>query len=873
MVAGWLEMDTTMNSGILLVAAQRELRRSLFDALDQAGYPQILSARDVSHAAILLEGRAASPPLQLMVIVLDGDANQARASCEKLRRLPGCVDTALIVVIAEDSAVVPVDLPEGIAGWLHAAQISNELIARWRQSSCSGRRPATGSLGQTTTSPEDYRYAFDEGDSEWLIADASTGRVLEINAIVARHSRLDAGQWEGLSLSDALEFEGIPLSQALVEADSSWHPCQRKSAQGADTGQASVRRVKRAGRPAFALQFRSDRADLRAEAALSLLSRIYSSTSGVDAQVTTGRLLFDELGLDYLAVWSARQEGTDAPTQLLQLWSGEEPAWPPAQLHSSLQLVLAGKQILYPVDARRLAPIDPLLAELDLAGFVGLPLYDERHSVLGAMLAGRRRGFGEVDIVEPVFRCAAARFAQVLELGRTREQGRAEGLVDALTGLPNRLLFNDRMDTIIREATRNGECFAVLFVDLDRFKAINDTYGHAAGDQVLRMVAQRLCGSIRASDTVARYAGDEFTIVLRHIVKNDDVLRVAEKIVQVMEAPLYLDDGTELQVTASMGVSFFPDDAGDAQTLLKHADEAMYSAKHLGRNKFKIYEVSPEYAREHGMALKTRLRHAEANGEFRVVYQPQVNTQSEDIVGMEALLRWEHPELGMISPAVFIPLAEETGLIVSIGEWVMRTACRQAREWEQRYGLRLRLGVNLSAVQLMEPELMDMVTRVLRETGLDPTLLEMEITESVSIKAAPNLVENLNAMHRLGCHIAIDDFGTGAASLDYLRRLPADRIKVDQSFVRNIGVDPDDEAIVRATIEMAHRLKRAVVAEGVETEQHMEFLRMHGCDELQGYLFCRPLPPMTFDKLLAERERLLQPVQVEPSTSGPIINV
>jgi diguanylate cyclase (GGDEF)-like protein len=405
----------------------------------------------------------------------------------------------------------------------------------------------------------------------------------------------------------------------------------------------------------------------------------------------------------------------------------------------------------------------------------------------------------------------------------------------------------------------------VLFVDLDRFKAVNDSHGHAAGDAVLRSVSRRLCGSVRASDTVARYAGDEFTVVLRHIVKNDDVLRVAEKIVQVMETPLYLDDGTELQITVSMGVSFFPDDAGDAETLLKHADEAMYAAKHLGRNNFQIYEVSPEYAQEHGMALKTRLRHAEGNGELRVVYQPQVNTETEDIVGMEALLRWEHPELGTISPAVFIPLAEETGLIVSIGEWVMRTACRQAKEWEQRYSLRLRLGVNLSAVQLMEPQLLDTVATVLRETGLDPTLLEMEVTESISIKEAPNLVENLHALHRLGCHIAIDDFGTGAASLDYLRRLPADRIKIDQSFVRNIGVDPDDEAIVRATIEMAHRLKRAVVAEGVEIEQHLQFLRQHGCDELQGYLFCRPLQPISFDKLLAERQRLLEGRVAEPA--------
>ncbi len=855
-----------MNSGILVVAAQRELRRSLFDALDQAGYPQIHSARDISHAAILLEGRASPPPLQLIVAVLAGDEQQARTSCEQLRCLPGAADTPLIVVMAEEATFSPADLPAGIVDWLSAAQIGSELVPRWRRSQAgSGQRPRRMVAAPDSGAHEDYRYVFEEGDSEWLIADAQTGRLLEVSPTVARHSRLHASQWEGLPVAEVLRFEGIAMGQVLAEADRGWYPCQRKAAQGTDTGQASVRRIRHGGREALALMFRSDRADLRAEAALSLLSRIFASTSGVDAQTASGRLLFDELGLDYLAVWSARRDGADAPAQMLQLWNGDDPQWPPAQLQSSLQLVLGGKPILYRTDAKRLAPSDPLLQQLDLTGFAGLPLYDERHTVLGAMLAGSRRGFGEMGIIEPVLRCAAARFAQMLELGRTREQGRAEGLVDALTGLPNRLLFNDRLDTIIREATRNGECFAVLFVDLDRFKAINDTHGHAAGDQVLRTVTQRLCGSIRASDTVARYAGDEFTIVLRHIVKNDDVLRVAEKIVQVMETPLYLDDGTELQVTASMGLSFFPDDAGDAQTLLKHADEAMYAAKHQGRNTFQIYEVSPEYAQEHGMALKTRLRHAEGNGELRVVYQPQVNTETEDIVGMEALVRWEHPELGMISPAVFIPLAEETGLIVSIGAWVMRTACRQAKEWEQRYGLRLRLGVNLSAVQLMEPQLLDTVATVLRETELDPTLLEMEITESISIKEAPNLVENLHALHKLGCHIAIDDFGTGAASLDYLRRLPADRIKIDQSFVRNIGVDPDDEAIVRATIEMAHRLKRAVVAEGVEIEQHLQFLRQHGCDELQGYLFCRPLQPISFDKLLAERQRLLEGQVAEPA--------
>jgi diguanylate cyclase (GGDEF)-like protein len=854
-----------MSSGILVVAAQRELRRNLFDVFDQAGFAHIHSARDVTHAAILLEGRPPMSSLQLIVAVLTGDVQQVRQSCEQLHRLSGSTTTPLIAVLAPDAEIDPIDLPHGVTDWLRSTQIDTELMARWQRSQ-QPQQELRLDLGTSRREEAgDFRYVFDESSAEWLIVDPMTSRLLEISPTVIRHSRLPASQWHGAALGEVIIFEGVSIEQVLLDADRSWHACQRKSAQGTDTGQASVRRVQHGGRDALALMFRSDRADLRAEAALSLLSRIFASSSGVDPQLAAGRLLFDELGLDYLAIWSGRQEGSEAPQQMLQLWNGEDPVWPLPSSQSSLQQVLGGKPLAYRNDAARLLPTDPLLQELKLSGFAGLPLYDERHTVLGALLAGSRKGFGEMSIIEPVLRCAATRFAQVLELGLIREQGRAEGLVDALTGLPNRLLFNDRLETIIREATRNGECFAVLFIDLDRFKAINDTHGHAAGDQVLRMVTQRLCGSIRASDTVGRYAGDEFTVVLRHVIKNEDVSRVAEKIVQLMESPLYLEDGTALQVTASIGLSFFPDDANDAPTLLKHADEAMYQAKHRGRNNFHIYEVSPEYALEHGMALKTRLRHAEGNGELRVVYQPQVDTASEDIVGMEALLRWEHPDLGAISPAVFIPLAEETGLIVSIGEWVMRTACRQAQEWEQRYGLRLRLGVNLSAVQLMESKLPETVMRALRETGLDPSLLELEITESISIKEAPNLVENLHALHRLGCHIAIDDFGTGAASLDYLRRLPADRIKIDQSFVRNIGVDPDDEAIVRATIDMAHRLKRAVVAEGVEIEQHLEFLRAHHCDELQGYLFCRPLPPTSFDKLLSERQRLLDAREAEPA--------
>jgi len=740
-----------MGEGILVLAAERDMRRRLFEVFEQAGCHPIHSARDAQHAAILLEGR---PPLELMVAAPGADLAQLRACCERLRAMDAGATAPLLVILPDGATASAARLPDGIAGWLAAGRIEADLVSTWR---------------------------------------------------------------------------GLP---AAVE------PLPPANPAGSATGEA--------------------------EKALALLSRIFTIT-GAAPRDAVARLLFDEWGLDYFAVWPARGDSVDVPSPLVQLWRGTEPTWPDVDAQVLLHRVLCGEVALHRNDVLRSVSNDPLLAQLELSGVVGLPLVDERGVVLGAMLAGVRRGFGEMAVVEPLLRCVAARFAQWLELGLTREQGRAEGLVDALTGLPNRLLFADRLDTILREAVRNGECFAVLFVDLDHFKAINDSHGHGAGDQVLQEVTRRLRHCVRASDTLARYAGDEFTVVLRHIVKNDDVQRVTDKILQSMVEPLLLDGGARLQVSVSVGVSFFPDDAPDAETLLKHADEAMYVAKRDGRNACRIYEVSPEYAREHGVALRSRLRHAQGNGELRVVYQPQVDAQSEDIVGMEALLRWEHPELGPISPASFIPLAEETGLIVPIGEWVLRTACRQAHEWERRYGLRLRLGVNLSAVQLMEPKLPATVVRALQESGLDPTLLELEVTESISIKAAPNLVENLEALHRLGCRIAIDDFGTGAASLDYLRKLPADRIKVDQSFVRNIGVDPDDEAIVRATIEMAHRLKRSVVAEGVETEQHLAFLREHHCDELQGYLFCRPLPVVSFERLLAERQQVLGRPGVVPA--------
>ncbi len=834
-----------MGSGILVLASQRELRRVLFDVLDRQGHPAIHSARDVAHAAILLEGR---DPLALLVVVLAGDDREAQRCCQQLRAMPACAEAPLIAVLVPEGVLRPSQLPETVGDWLDASRIEAELVERWRR-----LRPVV----VTAVAQTDEPLALQEGeDDEWLLTDPAGERVWEISPALLRRMGIGAQRMLGRAVNEQISFEDGVSVLALAVGDRRWHACRRRSAFGFEQAEAAIRPARHAGRDGLAVVFRSRHAEDRPLAALNLLMRLFDDQDD-GGLAGAAQLLADGLGLDYLAVWSARPEENGTPMQRYQWWRGEEPAWPEASVQTSLRLVLGGRTLLHPQDAARLAADDPLIRQLGLLGFAGLPLVDERRSVLGALLAGARRPMSEPEVVEPVLRCAAAHFAHVLELQRTREQGRAEGLLDALTGLPNRLLLNDRLDTVIREANRTGECFALLFVDLDRFKSINDNLGHAMGDQVLVAVTQRLIGSVRASDTVARYAGDEFIVVLRHIVKNEDAARVAEKIVQAMAVPLQLEQGPELHITISIGISFFPDDATDAETLLKHADDAMYAAKSRGRNSFQIYEVSPEQARQQNLALKSRLRLAEQNNELRVVYQPQVDAANEDIVGMEALLRWEHPELGSIGPAFFIPIAEESGLIVPMGEWVLRTACLEAQGWEQKYGLRLRLGVNLSAMQLLQPGLLETVSSVLTETGLDPGLLELEVTESISVKQMPNLVENLHGLHRLGCRIAIDDFGTGAASLDYLRRLPADRIKIDQSFVRNIGVDPDDEAIVRAIVDMAHRLKRGVVAEGVETEQHLHFLRANHCDELQGYLFCRPLTSALFDQLLAERQSLL----------------
>ncbi len=525
--------------------------------------------------------------------------------------------------------------------------------------------------------------------------------------------------------------------------------------------------------------------------------------------------------------------------------------------HRPLKKILAGESLVAVDAAPEVIGADKFIASNKFRSYLGLPLNNVRGEVKGALIAASRTPLPFPHLGVSALRILAAQLGQHHEIRNLVTQSEDRGLHDTLTYLPNRVLFNDRLDSALKDAQRTGETFALMFVDVDRFKTINDSLGHSVGDQVLIGFAEKLRSAVRSSDTVARYAGDEFVLILRHVIQRDDVMRMAGKLNKLLAEPIPLEGGEELQVTASIGICFYPEDGSSAETLLKRADMAMYSAKGMGRDTAQAFETEAEEPHQQKLVLESKLRRAQQNDELKIYYQPQVDCETEDIVGMEALLRWEHPELGLISPGFFIPLAEETGLIVSIGKWLLTRACLDAKAWQEQFGIPLTLGVNLSPLQLRQPELVDDIAASLESTGLRPEFLDLEVTESLNIKQIPELREKLTRLRELGCRISIDDFGTGQSSLDYLKRFPADRIKIDQSFVRNIGIDPDDEAIIKATIEMAHGLGMEVVAEGVEEEEHLDYLRRNRSDQLQGFLFCRPLDARAFEDLLTERETLL----------------
>jgi diguanylate cyclase (GGDEF)-like protein len=433
--------------------------------------------------------------------------------------------------------------------------------------------------------------------------------------------------------------------------------------------------------------------------------------------------------------------------------------------------------------------------------------------------------------------------SDITDKKRAEQELRYLANYDTLTSLPNRALLSERLSRAIVRARRQDSRIAVLFLDLDRFKDINDSLGHAAGDRILRATANRLQQTVGPQHTVARLGGDEFTVVLENLDAPEDAEKVAREIITAFEAPLDIDDHQDVSITPSIGISLYPDNAQVPTDLLKHADTAMYQAKAAGRRTYMRYTESMDVEIRRRASISAALRKVLDRNELRLVFQPRLSLPQGRITGVEALLRWTSPEYGEIPPSQFIPLAEESGLILEIGEWALREACHTQRRWRQHGMENMSMAVNVSALQLLRGDLPQVVARVLEETGLPPDCLELELTESVIMANAAQTSETLQAFRALGVSLAIDDFGTGYSSLAYLKRLPITTLKIDKEFIGDLTRDADDEAITSTVITMAHSLGLNVVAEGVEEDAQMQFLRAHRCDEIQGYWLSPPLDP------------------------------
>ncbi len=448
----------------------------------------------------------------------------------------------------------------------------------------------------------------------------------------------------------------------------------------------------------------------------------------------------------------------------------------------------------------------------------------------------------------------------ISERMRTQERLHYMAHHDALTKLPNRTLFLDRLHQAMARAHWHNRLIAVIFMDLDQFKEVNDNFGHEVGDELLIQLTQRLSRSVRSGDTIARFGGDEFAILLDDIASEQDVSLLAKKILDTL-APPFSVQGHESLVTASLGVSIFPSDGNDSETLLRNADVAMYRAKHLGRNNYQFYSNEMSARAFERLSLENSLRHALKRQEFFLLYQPQIDSRSGRITSVEALLRWQHPDLGIVPPNDFVPLLEETGLIVSVGDWALKTACNQAVQWHQSGFESLRMCVNLSSRQFNNPDFIQSFQRIISETGINPELLELELTESMLMRNASKTISALNTLSHHGIQIAIDDFGTGYSSLNYLRRFPISTLKIDRSFVRDVIEDADDAAIASAIIVMAQSLNLNVVAEGVENQKQLNFLTERECFAIQGNYYSKAVTADAITEQLTERLTDKAPVE------------
>jgi len=531
----------------------------------------------------------------------------------------------------------------------------------------------------------------------------------------------------------------------------------------------------------------------------------------------------------YLERWKSR-ELPNTSSLIGTVWHSARPLWVPEMAKDPRVLMM-----MYPPD-------------LAAGGAFIFPVRSDG-AVIGVLIFNSRERRAPDQPLLQIILGLGSQIGQFLQRKHAEERAHYLAHFDELTDLPNRTTFNERLEHALARARRTHERLAILFVDLDRFKNINDTLGHAAGDVVLEEIARRMRECVRECDTISRLGGDEFLVLLEEASEPATVTAVAQRLLAAVSRPVRVES-QEFHLSASIGISTFPDDSDDAQSLVKHADIAMYRAKELGKNTHQFYSAEINRHTLARVALESDLRRALERDELVLHYQPKVAIDGMRIVGMEALVRWQPPGKAQVAPADFIPLAEETGLIVPIGEWVLKTACRQNRALQELGLAPLRVAVNLSRRQFTHRSLVEDVARALETTGLDPAFLELEITESMVMGDPDGAVRVLRGLKSMGIHLSIDDFGTGYSSLSYLKRFPLDTVKIDQSFIQDLPGDGDDVVITQAIIAMAHSLRLDVVAEGVETAEQLAFLRENGCDEMQGYHFSRPLPADRFLELL-----------------------